>query len=63
MNTPTLIATDERLQLEAWALFDDDAQLYELFASEACDDYIGNADTLADCTAVAQAWFADRASS
>jgi hypothetical protein len=64
MNKPTLIATDGRKNgLEVWARFVDSfgAQYYELFASEACDDYIGDAETPEDAKLVAQWWFADRA--
>lgn len=63
MNKPTLIATDgHKNGLEVWARFHGDfgAQYYELFASEACDDPIGDADTLEDCKLAAQQWFADR---
>lgn len=58
----TLIATDAKQNLEVWATWDSGAQVYELWASENCDDWIGCADTRAESVAVAREWFADRAS-
>lgn len=63
MDKPILIATDGRKNgLEAWALFDPTIPGYELFASQECTDYFGDANTLEDCKKVAEAWFAERAS-
>ena len=61
MHTPKLIATDKTQGLEAWALFDEIAGVYEIFASADGDDYIGCCDTRAECVIVAREWFAERA--
>ena len=59
MQQPTLIARDTRQGLEVWQTWDDSAGVYELWASDACDDYIGCADTRAEAQAIARDWFAD----
>jgi hypothetical protein len=41
---------------EAWVKFDQDAEVYELFASKEADDYIGCADTLEEARQVAREW-------
>jgi hypothetical protein len=48
--------------LEAWITWDESAQVYELWASSDCDDYIGCADTRAEALKVAYHWFDDRES-
>ena len=58
----TRIATDTKQGLEVWQTWDEGAQVFELWASEACDDYIGCADTRTEALAVAREWFAERAS-
>lgn len=45
---------------EVWTVYDHDAKLYELFASEAADDYIGCADTYANACAFAASWIKER---
>lgn len=62
MRHPTLIARDTHQDLEVWQTWDEGAQVFELWASDACDDYIGCADTRAEAQAIARWWFADRAS-
>ena len=57
----TRIATDTKQGLEVWQTWDNGAQVFELWASEACDDYIGCADTRAESLDVAREWFAERA--
>ena len=57
-----LIASDKKQRLEVWQTWDEAAQVYELWASPDCDDYIGCADTRAEALTVARGWFADRAS-
>lgn len=42
LNTPPYVA-----------LFDGDAEIYEIFMDKDCEAYIGNADTLADANQVA----------
>ena len=61
MHATQMIAHDRKQDLEVWARYDSDAEVYELFASEEADDYIGCADTLNECQKVARSWFDDRA--
>ena len=61
MHTPRLIATDKAQNLEAWALYDEIAGVYEIFASADGDDFIGCCDTRAECLIIAREWFAERA--
>jgi hypothetical protein len=61
MQTPHRIATDARQNLEAWCLWDESAEVYEVFASEECNDYIGCADTRFEAIKVARYWFAEQA--
>lgn len=37
--------------------FDPDSEVYELFASEECDDYLGCADSPEEAKRGARAWF------
>lgn len=60
MQTPSLIATDKRQGLEVWQTWDEGAEVFELWASAECDDYIGCADTRAEAQKIAREWFADR---
>jgi hypothetical protein len=57
--TAKLIATHQDLRREVWAQFDPTAEVWELFASKECDDYLGCADTLTEAKAVAREWFED----
>jgi hypothetical protein len=59
---PTLIATDKKQNLEAYSVWDEAAQVYELFTDPNGKGYIGCADTRAEALKVAREWFADRAS-
>lgn len=52
-----LIATHQDLGREVWAKFDAQAEVWELFASEEADDYIGCADSLAGTKIAAREWF------
>jgi hypothetical protein len=52
-----LLTKHSDLGREVWVNFDKDAEVYELFASEAADDYIGCADTLKEAREIAQWWF------
>lgn len=45
------------LGLEVWVKWDSSAEVYELFASENGDDYIGCADTSLEARKVAKEWF------
>ena len=60
MNYPTLIATSPAQRLEVYSVWDDGAQVYELFADENGETYVGCADTRAEALAVAREWFNDR---
>lgn len=60
MQTPYLIARDAKQGLEAWILWDETAEVFELFSDPECRGYIGHADTRTDARAVARDWFADR---
>jgi hypothetical protein len=57
-----LLATHKKLDLEVYANFDLTAQVWELFADNHGEDYIGCADTISEARQVAREWFADRAS-
>ena len=57
-----LLTKHTDLGLEVWVHFDKDAEVYELFTSEAADDYIGCADTLSEARKVASGFFEDRMS-
>lgn len=61
MHATQMIAHDRKQDLEVWARYDSDAEVYELFASEEADDYIGCADTMSECQIIARMWFDDRA--
>ena len=61
MHAPILIATDKAQNLEAWAMFDEIAGVYEIFASANGDDYMGTCDTIAQCKLFARDYFADQA--
>lgn len=38
------------------AVYDQTADVYEIFADADCDSYIGCADTVAECRRIAQDW-------
>jgi hypothetical protein len=52
-----LLVRHPDLGREAWIKWDEGAELYELFASENGDDYIGCADTVSEARTVAAHWF------
>lgn len=56
---PTKIMNFPDMGREAWAKWDADAEIYEVFASSACDDFIGDADTIEDAKQVARDWAND----
>lgn len=58
--TAKRIMTFPDMGLEAWAKYDHSAGLYEIFASEECDDYIGYADTIDEAKEFARQWAQDR---
>ncbi len=62
MSKAKRIATFPDMGIEAWVRFDASAELYEVFASAECDDYIGCADTMREAHEVARQWFDERMS-
>lgn len=52
-----LLTKHTDLGREVWIKHDQSAEVYELFASEDGDDYIGCADTVAEARKVASQWF------
>jgi hypothetical protein len=48
---------------EAWIRFDETSLTYDIFADQACETYIGNADTESAAKVIAQDWFDDEAQS
>ena len=54
-----MILENRRKGLQAWAQFDDTASVWEIFASDTGEDYIGCADSIPEARAVASAWFAE----
>lgn len=61
-GAPFLVSSFPDMGLEAWAKFDETAEVFEVFASKDCDDYIGCADTVTECRMVAREWFNERMS-
>lgn len=51
------LAEDKNLGREVWIKWDESAEVYELFASEDGDDYIGACDTVIEARAAARDWF------
>jgi len=54
MSKPFLVMSFLDMGREVWAQYDESAEIYELFASEECDDYLGCADTKEECKSVAR---------
>jgi len=44
---------------ECVAVFDADAQVFEIFADKDCDSYIGCADTLVEAKEISRNWIAE----
>ena len=61
MQTPTMIARDAKHGLEVWQTWDAGAEVFELWASPECNDYIGCADTRAEAQRIAREWLVDYA--
>ena len=59
-STIRRIAAHVATDLEAWAEYDDELELWIIYASQDATDYIGAADSLDEARAVAREWFADR---
>lgn len=51
------LAEHKDLDRAVWIKWDESAEIYELFASENGDDYIGCAETVGEARAVARDWF------
>ena len=57
---PFLLLREERQGgVEVWAQYDAELAAYELFASQACDDYLGVVDDLEAGKRFALDWFAE----
>lgn len=54
---PWLLTRHADLDREVWIKWDESAEIYELFASGECTDYIGCADSVAEARIVASHWF------
>mgnify|MGYP001590734322 CR=1 FL=1 len=60
MSKPVLVSKHVDLGREVWAKFDQEAEVYELFASSDCDDYIGySVDTMSEARIAATDYFND----
>jgi hypothetical protein len=59
MSAPFLVAKNQDLGREVWAKFDDGAEVYELFNSKECDDYIDCVEFKSQCAAAARSYFQD----
>lgn len=57
MSKAIKISEHKDLGYEVFALWDRDAEVYELFLSAECDDYIGFAMSRADCKEVARQFY------
>lgn len=58
-TTPQLLSRHADLDREVWIKWDEGAEVYELFASEGADDYLGCADTLQEARKFAREHFRD----
>lgn len=54
------IMTFPDMGLEAWIQYDHSAGIYEIFASEDGDDYIGCGDSIDECKKYAREWAEER---
>lgn len=55
---PTLILSQGTY--EVWSLWDESAEVYELFTEKECECYLGCADTRAEALEVAREWLRER---
>jgi hypothetical protein len=46
---------------EVWSVYDEGAEVFELFASEDCNDYVGCATSRQEAMKAAREWIAERA--
>lgn len=56
-----LLATDRAQDLEVWAVWDDEARVYELYTDAEGEGYVGEADTRQEAVKVARWWFNEKA--
>lgn len=59
MAAPRFLTHDQHSGREAWVRYDEKSLTYDVFADEACEEYIGNADTESAAKAIARDWFDD----
>ena len=52
-----LLARHADMGREVWITWDSGAEVYELFASDECGDYLGCADTIEEARAIARDHF------
>lgn len=45
---------------EVWAGFEPTSQVWQMYASETCEDWIGDADTLEEARTFAEQWITER---
>jgi hypothetical protein len=57
---PVLVSRHADLGLEVWAVWDEGADLYGLYASQDCNDPIGEASTMTEARQVARWWYEER---
>lgn len=60
-HEPKKLISFPKQDLEVWAKWDDSADVFELFASESGEDYIGCADDLPEARKIAREWAQERA--
>lgn len=61
MATPRFLCHDSHSGREAWIRYDERSLTYDIFADDACQAYIGNADNVSAAKVIAQDWFDDEA--
>ncbi len=61
MAAPRFLCRDPHGCAAAWIRYDEKSLTYDIFADEACEAYIGNADTESAAKEVAQDWFDEEA--
>lgn len=61
MSAPRFLCADPCGFAAAWVRYDEKSLTYDIYADEACETYIGNADTESAAKGIAQDWFDDEA--
>jgi len=60
MDASRYLCHDQYSGQEAWVRYDNQSLVYEIFADEGCEEYIGSADSESDAKVIAQDWFDDQ---